>query len=89
MLSRLDRQSAERPPLTEARMDTALHDALLRAHEAQDKAALVTLYRQAGEASAEVDEACFFFTNAYIFALDTGSGEAAALEEVLRRYGRV
>lgn len=68
---------------------------LLAAHAAGDKAALVTLYRQAAEAASGAAEAAsgaaatgFFLTQAYVFALDTGHPEASRLHARLVDMGR-
>ncbi|WP_075997111.1 hypothetical protein [Salaquimonas pukyongi] len=68
-----------------------LDAALIAAHEAGDRAALVRLYRQAGEEreqAGDIDAACFYYTHAYVFALESGHGEAAILLERLVRHGR-
>ncbi|MCB1387204.1 MAG: hypothetical protein KDJ80_14805 [Nitratireductor sp.] len=70
---------------------TRLDAALVAAHEADDKAALVRLYRQAGEASeagGNIDAACFFYTQAYVFALESGDPARAALLAKLAAHGR-
>jgi hypothetical protein len=61
---------------------------LLAAHAAGDKAALVALYRQAADAAASQDETAFFLTNAYIYALEIGHDQAAALRARLVAMGR-
>ena len=70
-----------------------LDAALLEAHAAGDLARLAALYAQAGarEAAAEaLDPACFFWTQAWIFALDAGEEALAReLEERLRSAGRL
>lgn len=71
--------------------DALLDAALLKAHEEEDFAALIRLYRQAGEsqeALGDVDAACFYFTHAYVFALQEGSDEASELRAKLAGYGR-
>lgn len=69
-----------------------LETRILKAHAAADHRALAALYREAGdlaEASGGVDEACFFYTQAYIFALDAGATrDAAELFAILKRHGR-
>ncbi|MEM8699331.1 MAG: hypothetical protein AAGF44_09175 [Pseudomonadota bacterium] len=66
----------------------ALDARLLAAHEAGDSRALVTLYREAAEASASTEAACFYLTHAYVFALETGHPEADALHRRLKAAGR-
>jgi len=73
--------------MNEADVDTAL----LAAHAANDKPALVRLYRQAGEmmlARGEVNAGCFYLTHAYIFALDCGAAEASQIHQTLIAHGR-
>jgi|FLOH01.1.fsa_nt_gi hypothetical protein len=65
--------------------------ALLEAHAADDRPELVALYRQAGDmmlAAGRVGAGCFYLTHAYIFALDCGAPEAAAIHQTLVAYGR-
>ena len=64
---------------------------LLQAHEAGDREALWRLYLQAGEAreaAQDIDAACFYFTHAFVFALEAGSPEAALINQKLVKYGR-
>lgn len=61
---------------------------LLTAHDQNDKAALVALYTQAANESMDEDQAGFFLTQAYIFALDCGAREAADLNRRLAEQGR-
>ncbi len=61
---------------------------LMVAFEAGDGAAIARLYGRAGDASADVDEACFFWTHAYVFALEAGLPEAETYREALRAEGR-
>ena len=55
----------------------ALDEALLGAHAAGDRAALVTLYAKAADGSS--DAAAFYLTQAYVFALEIGDARAQAL----------
>ena len=69
----------------------ALDAALIVAHEAEDHSRLVTLYTEAAdrfEQAGDADACCFFLTHAYVFALETGAPEAAALHQRLMAYGR-
>jgi len=68
---------------------TALQDRLLSAHANDDRAALVALYTQAADQTANIDAACFFLTHAYIFALEMGDPASDALYQRLRAHGRV
>lgn len=68
-----------------------LDAALLEAHAAGDGARLVALYASAAdmaEADGRIDAACFFLTQAYVFALDTDDGAAPALHARLLAHGR-
>lgn len=69
----------------------ALDAALIAAHEAGDQARLVALYREAADRAAavgETDAACFYLTQAYVFALAAGAREAGALHARLLAHGR-
>ncbi len=61
---------------------------LLAAHERGDHPALVRLYRQAAEISKDEDAAGFYYTHAYIFALETGHEDALHLHAQLKQMGR-
>ena len=61
---------------------------LLKAHDANDTAALVSLYTQAADHTDDVDAACFYLTHAYVFALERGYKAADALRERLAARGR-
>lgn len=66
-----------------------LDEQLLLAHANNDKDALVILYRQAADMAERHDDtnaARFYLTNAYIFALDIGHSEHAALQKRLDAY---
>lgn len=65
-----------------------LDAALMAAHETGDGAELARLYGKAGDAAGDVDEACFFWTHAYVFALEVGMSEASVYREKLAQYGR-
>jgi hypothetical protein len=66
----------------------ALDAALIAAHEAGDSVRLVRLYTRAANCADDVDAECFFLTQAYVFALQTGAPEATALHARLKAYGR-
>jgi hypothetical protein len=75
----------------DARAANALDAALLAAHAARDELALARLYAcaaDAAEARGETDAACFFLTQAYVFALCAGAAEADALHARLLAHGR-
>ncbi|MBT0957655.1 hypothetical protein IV417_09665 [Alphaproteobacteria bacterium KMM 3653] len=68
-----------------------LQQRFLEAHSNDDKPALVSLYTHAAnrmEAESEIDAACFFLTQAYIFALESGASETRALQRRLHAHGR-
>jgi hypothetical protein len=67
---------------------SALDAALLAAHAAGDRAALIRLYAQAAEAADDGEAAGFYLTHAYVFALEAGAPEAAALHARLKAEGR-
>ncbi len=64
---------------------------MLAAHGANDGPLLVRLYAEAADAArerAETDAEAFFLTQAYIFALEQGAGEAEQLLNRLKALGR-
>lgn len=64
---------------------------LLAAHDREDHEALVSLYRDAGaikEQAGDIDAACFYYTHAYVFALEIGNPASADLLGKLVQYGR-
>ena len=61
---------------------------LLEAHDANDTAALVSLYMQAADDTDDINAACFYLTHAYVFALERGDKAADALRERLAAHGR-
>lgn len=69
----------------------SLEDHLLDAHDKGDGRALTKLYAQAAdekEALGDTEAACFYLTHAFVFALETGAPEEAALQARLHAYGR-
>lgn len=69
----------------------SLHQKMLAAHDANDKAALIDLYQQAGEAQLDqgnIDAGAFYLTHAYVFALDIGARKAKDLHQTLIELGR-
>ncbi len=51
-----------------------LDEEIVQAHLADERHRLCTLYMKAGEikeAAGEIDAACFLFTQAYVFGLDS------------------
>ncbi|UOA27006.1 hypothetical protein [Pseudosulfitobacter sp. DSM 107133] len=65
-----------------------LNAQLLAAHAVGDHAALVMLYTQAADSTQDVDAACFFLTQAYVFALEQNAPQIAALRARLAAQGR-
>ena len=65
-----------------------LHARLLAAHEERNHQALIALYSEAAEHATSEDEAGFFLTHAYVFALEQGHGDAPALKARLVAMGR-
>lgn len=67
---------------------SSLDDQLLSAHARDDRPALVSLYTQAADQAHDPDAACFYLTQAYIFALEQGDSRATALHTRLMAEGR-
>jgi hypothetical protein len=70
---------------------SALDAALVIAHAAGEGRALVGLYAAAAdshEAAGDIDAACFFLTQAYVFALETDHPAAAGLHRRLKARAR-
>ncbi len=64
---------------------------ILAAHARGDAGELVGLYLAEAdrlEATGEIDAACFFLTQAYVFALEIGDARADAAHRRLVAYGR-
>lgn len=60
-----------------------LNEQLLLAHASDDRESLVALYIQASDAAAAQDDedaSRFYLTQAYVFALDTGSDKCDDLK---------
>jgi len=49
---------------------------------------LVALYHQAAKDVGDINSACFYATQAYIFALDCNHPDARALHAFLLEHGR-
>lgn len=73
--------------------DTKLQGELLIAHDSQDFATLSTLYSTAAfqfEAANDIDAACFYWTHAFVFALDADLEETVQIvSQKLAFYGRL
>ncbi len=65
---------------------------LLRAHAHGDGSSLAKLYAEAAaqsESAGLIDEACFRYTQAYVFALESGLVPlASTIREKLQKHGR-
>lgn len=75
------------PAACRARLDARL----IAAHQAGDWVRLVDLYAEAGalaDAAGDVDAACFYVTQAYVFALQADDPRANELHAVLKARGR-
>ena len=69
----------------------SLQEALLEAHAADDRLALVSLYLEAANLAAEsqgIEKECFFLTHAWVFALETDHELSDDLRVRLEYYGR-
>lgn len=72
--------------------DSELQERLVAAHEGDDLAPLISLYREAAdlaELDGDRDRAAFFMTHAWIFALEVGSADAVLCADQLREWGRL
>lgn len=68
-----------------------LNSAILTAHDDGDGVLLASLYAKAGRrmvADGNIDEGCFFLTQAYVFALERGLTDAEKLRTELVSFGR-
>lgn len=66
--------------------------ALLDAHAAGDGRRLACLYGEAARAyyaGGDADAACFYWTQAFVFALEAGMPDAAHYADRLRDMGRL
>lgn len=67
---------------------TNLNAQLLAAHDAGDLQDLVRLYQSAADQAADTDAACFYLTQAYVFALESDHPESEAIRQRLVAEGR-
>lgn len=68
-----------------------LDDEIMQAHARNDRHRLCTLYLKAGEmkeAAGELDAACFLFTQAYVYGLETGNSDCSKARAKLVAHGR-
>lgn len=72
--------------------EESLQRDMLQAHEKDDLAALPPLYLAAArlrEGQGDIDAACFFYTHAYVYALDCGDRDIAGkARNSLQSHGR-
>jgi len=69
-----------------------LDDQLLQAHKISESSLLANLYTRSAnlaEQNNDVDAACFYLTQALIYALDAGLADDEVLVERLSFYGRI
>jgi len=77
--------------MTSSCQNADLQRRLMAAHDLGDLAALAELFAEAAdlaEVAGEIDRACFFLTQAWVFAMDAGAPVAKALRARLVAYGR-
>lgn len=67
----------------------ALNQAILDAHAKDDRPGLVGLYSMAADQTEDTDTACFFLTQAYVFALEANHADTASLKKQLSKHGRI
>ena len=70
----------------------ALDRRLLAAHARKDPEQLTALYAEAGdiyEAAGDIDAACFYLTQALVYALEADCDRAATLQRRLWAHGRI
>ncbi|MGR3344398.1 MAG: hypothetical protein ACU0DI_14460 [Paracoccaceae bacterium] len=78
-------------PANEPDAPESLDARMLAAHANCDLVGLVDLYTRAAdmsEAQGNIDAACFYLTQAFVFALDFGAAEAQTLHARLKTHGR-
>lgn len=73
-------------------MLSALNERLIQAHKDNDAAQMADLYQQAANAfdlSGDLQSAAFYYTQAYILALEAGSASAEVTGQWLTDHGRL
>lgn len=73
-------------------MLTALNERLIKAHRDNDAAQMADLYQQAAKAfdlRGDLQSAAFYYTQAYILALEAGSPNAQETGRWLTDHGRL
>ena len=60
----------------------------MSAHETGDGVLLAKLYSEAADQASDVEAECFYLTQAYVFALETGAPGVDALHARLKAHGR-
>ncbi|TCD15488.1 hypothetical protein E0D97_05375 [Oricola cellulosilytica] len=69
-----------------------MDSAIIAADAAGDPRALSVLYGKAAlalEQKGDIESACFFYTHAFVFALEAGSEAAKTYRAALLRHGRI
>ena len=82
---------ADNPNCTNDLCAQSLQDAILAAHAKDDAGRLAALYERAAdlsEARGDTKEACFFLTQALVFAMVSGSPQQAQIRRRLHAHGR-
>ena len=77
--------------MSETSSKEPLDRSILDAHARGDVSALIDLYRQAAdmhENQGDIDAACFFLTQALVYALQAGSPAKRELRSRLATHGR-
>lgn len=67
---------------------TDLDTRLLAAHDVDDRQLLIALYSEAADCANDADACGFYLTHAYVYALEAGDPQAAALCARLVAMGR-
>jgi hypothetical protein len=70
----------------------ALNAEILRAHAIDDRSKLAILYGQTADhldERGDIDAACFFYTQAYVFALDSGHPDERRYAAILKKRARL
>ncbi len=78
------------PPSNNDKLEN-LDARMLAAHGDNDLVSLIGLYTLAAnmsEARGDIDAACFYLAQAYVFALDTGAPAARTVHARLKVHGR-
>ncbi|MGB1234619.1 MAG: hypothetical protein ACPG5U_02670 [Planktomarina sp.] len=66
----------------------ALNQAILDAHDRDDRNGLVRFYGMAADQASDIDTMCFFLTQAYVFALEMEHDQTGDLLARLQQHRR-